>query len=55
MPLRNDDPLPEENWSAKGSSALMILVCTEIGQEGEEIEIPEEDDLVESWTPCFRQ
>lgn len=33
----------------------MILVATEIGQEDEEMEISEEADLVESWTPRVRQ
>nr|CAD31300.1 HYPOTHETICAL PROTEIN [Mesorhizobium japonicum R7A] len=54
MPLRSE-PLRGLNWGAKGSSALMILVATEIGQEDEEMEISEEADLVESWTPRSRQ
>ncbi|PZV37072.1 ImmA/IrrE family metallo-endopeptidase [Mesorhizobium kowhaii] len=34
---------------------LTVLVSTEIGQEEEEMEISEEDDLIESWTPRFRR
>lgn len=54
MPLRSE-PLRGVKLAAKGSSALMILVTTEIGQEDEEMEISEEAYLVESWTPRFRQ
>ncbi|TPI53309.1 ImmA/IrrE family metallo-endopeptidase [Mesorhizobium sp. B3-1-3] len=34
---------------------LTVLVSTEIGQEDEEIEISEEEDFIESWTPRFRR
>lgn len=54
VPLRSE-PLRGVKLAAKGSSALMILVTTEIGQEDEEMEISEEAYLVESWTPRFRQ